>query len=58
MHKANTKKTSSMQEEIDWGAVPNRLCNEMRRRGEKAKSEGQRRRMERSGGWRIERKDK
>lgn len=32
MHKANKKKKQhfSTQEEIDWGAVPSRLCNEMR----------------------------
>ena len=58
MHKANKKTTFSTQEEIDWGAVPSRLCNEMRSRGEKADSEGQRRSMERSGGWRRERKEK
>lgn len=30
MHKANKKTAFSTQEEIDWGAVPSRLCNEMR----------------------------
>lgn len=31
MHKANKKTAFSTQEEIDQGAVPSRLCNEMRR---------------------------
>lgn len=31
MHKANKKTAFSTQKEIDWGAVPSRLCNEMRR---------------------------
>lgn len=31
MHKANKKTAFSTQEEIDCGAVPSKLCNEMRR---------------------------
>lgn len=31
LHKANKKTAFSTQEEIDQGAVPSRLCNEMRR---------------------------
>lgn len=50
MHKANKKTAFPKQEEIDWGAVPSRLCNEMR--GEErrpiVKASG--------GGWRREEK--
>lgn len=54
LHKKKIKTVFSTQEEIDWGALPSRLCNEMRReeRGPKsrpAEEDGTKWRMKRRG---------